>query len=248
VKYKGELLPGQHPALISQELFDKCQEMRGRRRKRSRSMGETRRVYVLAGLARCKDCGLTLRCYATPSKGKWRYMRHTAQVRGYECRIGTVALRADRLEEQWATIVSRIKLPADWKQRIEELAGDADQRAAILREREQIQEKLRRIKQLYRDLLMDEAEYRANQTVLQARLATLVLPNSPQVTVAAEYLENLGSLWSHATLAEQRDLTRVMLRAVFVDLEAGQIVAIEPHPIFRLILAEVCSGLGVTIL
>jgi hypothetical protein len=140
------------------------------------------------------------------------------------------------------------KTVSDWKRRVEELAGDVDQRQAILREREQVQEKLRRVKQLYRDLLMDEAEYRVTHAALQARLATLVLPSSPQVAVAAEYLENLGSLWTHATLAEQRDITRVMLKAVYVDLQAGQIVAIEPHPIFRLILAEVCGGVGVAIL
>jgi site-specific DNA recombinase len=248
VKYKGQLIPGQHPALIDQALFDRCQEVRAQRSKRARSLGETRRVYVLAGLARCKDCGLTLRCYATNSAGKWRYMRHTAQVRGYECPIGTVALRADRLEEQWAAIVSRIKLPADWKRRVEELAGDADQRRRVLQEREAIQEKLRRLKLMYRDLLIDDAEYRTTCDQLQGRLSGLVLPNSPQVAVAAEYLENLGSLWTHATLAEQRDITRVMLKAVYVDLQAGQIVAIEPHPIFRLILAEVCGGVGVAIL
>jgi hypothetical protein len=55
-------------------------------------------------------------------------------------------VRADLLEEQWTDIISAIKLPEDWKQRIEELAGDRDQRQRILREREEVQEKLRRLK------------------------------------------------------------------------------------------------------
>ncbi|MBP8973536.1 MAG: recombinase family protein [Anaerolineae bacterium] len=49
VKYKGELLAGQHPALISQELFDKCQEVWGRGASKRRAYGHQRRVYVLAG-------------------------------------------------------------------------------------------------------------------------------------------------------------------------------------------------------
>ncbi len=28
VKYKGQLLPGQHPAIVTQELFDQVQRMR----------------------------------------------------------------------------------------------------------------------------------------------------------------------------------------------------------------------------
>lgn len=42
------------------------------------------------------------------------------------------------------------------------------------------------------------------------------------------------------TLEEQRDLTRVLLKAVFVDVPNGRIVAIEPLPIFRQLFTEFC--------
>jgi hypothetical protein len=247
VQYKGEFIPGQHPPLISQELFDRCQDVRAARRKQSRSLGQTRKVYVLAGIARCHLCKLTLRCYATNSKGQWRYMRHTAEWRGFQCSVPTVSLRADELEAQWGAIVARIKLPADWRNRIEDLAGDADEREAILREREVIQEKLRRTKQLYKDLIMDETEYRSTVEALQSRLASLVLPNSPHLFKAAEYLENLGTLWAEATLIEQREITRVLLKAMYVDLQQKRIVAIEPKPVFHMLFAKICGDLGVEI-
>src|SRR5690606_17630668 len=186
--------------LITQELFDQAQDARARRRKRPKAYAEKKRVYVLAGIARCDECELTLRCGATQSKGAHRYYRHTAHERGYECAVPGKMVRADILEAQWSDIISRIQLPPDWKKRIEELAGDADQRQRVLREREEVQEKLRRAKVMYRDLLMDDAEFRTTVDRLQSRLAGLVLPSSPQVVEAGEYLASLGSLWPEATM------------------------------------------------
>jgi site-specific DNA recombinase len=248
VKYKGQLIPGQHPALIDQALFDRCQEVRARRASKRRAFGHQQRVYVLAGLARCHICKLTLRCGATQSKSGWRYYRHTAHERGYECSVPGRMVHAEVVEAQWADIISAITLPEDWKQRIEELAGDADQHSRILREREAIQEKLRRLKLMYRDLLIDDVEYRTTCDQLQTRLSGLVLPNSPHLVRAGEYLENLGRLWAAATLDEQRDITRVLLKALYVDVLGEKIVAVEPMPIFRTLFTEFCADIGVAIL
>jgi len=79
-------------------------------------------------------------------------------------------------------------------------------------------------------------------------LAGLVLPNSPHIVRAGEYLENLGLLWKEATLEEQRDITRVLVKAVYVDVLASQIVALEPMPIFRQLFVEFCGDIGVSIL
>jgi DNA invertase Pin-like site-specific DNA recombinase len=247
VKYKGQTFPGQHPQLVDQELFDKAQQAREARRAQRRAFGQTRQVYVLAGIARCSRCGLTLRCYSTTSKGKYRYMRHTAKVRGYECALPTMGLRADKLEAQWGEIVSHIELPSDWKQRIEQLAGNGNQREVILREREQVQEKLRRTKQLYKDLLIDDKEYHSTVQQLQNRLAGLILPDNPQITSAAELLKDVRHLWDAATLTEQRDLTRIMLKAVHVDLAEEKIVAIEPQSTFRLLFQAICDLVDVEI-
>lgn len=245
VKYKGQTFPGQHPPLIDQALFDKAQEAREARRKQRRAVGEKKRDYVLAGIARCVECGLTLRCGATRSKGEWRYYRHTAHERGYECSVPGRTIRAEILEEQWTDIICAIQLPAEWRTRIEELSGNLDQRQAILRERGQVQEKLRRLKNLYKDLVIDEEEYRTSLSHLQDRLASLILPSSPHLTKAGEYLEHIGQLWAAATLAEQRDLTRVMMKAIYVDVAEARIVAIEPMPAFRLLFTEFCDDLGV---
>lgn len=241
-KYKGELFPGEHPPLVEKALFDKCQEVRAGRRNKSRAIGKTKRVYIFSGIARCHDCGLTLRCAGARSI---RYYRHMADERGYECSAPPKAVRADNIEPQWAEIIGRIQLPEDWRRRVEELAGNEDERAAIIREREQVEEKLRRLKRMYRDLIIDDEEYKTSVEELRRKLDTLVLPDNPQVVSAGEYLENLGMLWEAATLKEQRDITRMLLEATYVNVVEQRIVAIEPKPAFRLLLAEVCTDVGV---
>jgi hypothetical protein len=235
------------PPLIEQELFDKCQEVRARRANKRRALGAQKQIYILAGLARCDKCGLTMRCGATSSGQRFRYYRHMPATRGYECVVPSKSIRADLLEEQLSELIGDIHLPDAWRHRIEELAGNTDQREAVLREREQLQERLRRLKQMYRDLVLDDTEYRRTLEDLQSRMAGLVLPNNPHIVRAGEYLETLGPLWREATLAEQRDIARVLFKAVYLDVEAGYIVAIEPVAIFRPLFIEFCTDLGVEI-
>lgn len=247
-KYKGELYPGQHPALIEKELFDKCQEVRARRRKHSRALGQTRRVYIFSGLLRCHECGLTLRAYSTNSKGKWRYYRHTADERGYECSVPTMSVKHRDILEQWEKIIFSTILPDDWRKRIEELAGNADEQQAVLRERNEIQERLRRLKRLYKDLLIEDFEYRAEYEQLQRRLSSLVLPSSPHLVRAGEYLEGLSSLWQAATEKEKRDITKLLVIAIYVDVEQSCIVAVEPKAMFRILIVEICESLEIKVI
>jgi site-specific DNA recombinase len=60
-QYKGEWFPGRHEALISEELFEKCQEARARRRSRTPRKKSNKRVYPLSRLALCAECEQPLR-------------------------------------------------------------------------------------------------------------------------------------------------------------------------------------------
>jgi site-specific DNA recombinase len=69
VKHKSKTYPGLHPALIEPEVFAECQDIRAMRARKPGSTRKQKRVYILAGIARCSECGLTLRGGATQSKG-----------------------------------------------------------------------------------------------------------------------------------------------------------------------------------
>ena len=167
--------------------------------------------------------------------------------RGYHCDDPGNYIRADELEGQWSQIVERITLPADWRKRIEDMAGNVDEREQILKERKRVEEKLKRLKTMYRELLVEEEEYRASLKQLQSQLSALVLPNSPQLIEAGEFLENLAALWGAATLEEQRDITCLLIKTMRVDVSYQSIVAIEPNPVFRVLFTTICEDLGVRV-
>lgn len=78
--------------------------------------------------------------------------------------------------------------------------------------------------------------------------ASLVLPDNPQLIEAGELLENLEALWEAATLTEKRDITRLLLEEMYVDVKTGTIVSIKPKAAFRLLLSDICADLGVEVL
>jgi len=61
--------PHKYPRLITKELFEKCQEIRGSRRKKLQKFAS--REYILSTLMTCKNCGCTMT--PTTSKKKWIY-------------------------------------------------------------------------------------------------------------------------------------------------------------------------------
>jgi Xaa-Pro aminopeptidase len=152
-------------------------------------------------------------------------------------------IRADKLEKQWSEIVSGIQLPEDWRRRIEELAGDADERETILQERAETKERLRRMTRLYQDLLIDDQEYRETLERLRSHLTSLILPENPRLIEVGNYLEKLRDLWTAASLEERRDLTRIIVRSVVVNVKHERIVGIEPVGAFRLLLDEICEDM-----
>lgn len=247
-KYKGELFPGKQTPLIDQALFDKCQKVRAARAWRPKSYGQKSRVYLLAGIARCNECGLTLRCHSTLSGGEWLYYRHTAKERGYECSVPPKHVRADVVEAQWTDIALSIRLPNDWRARVEAFAGNTAEREAILNERAEVQEKLRRLKRLYKDLLIEDAEYRESRQALQTELAALTLPSSPHLIQAGEYLESLGARWADAAPEERQEITRTLLKSAFIEVMEPRIVRIELQPTFNVLCKEICEYIGVDLI
>lgn len=72
--YNKNYYPHSYEKLISQDLFDKCTEVRTGRFKRTAK--RTKQPFLLSGLVRCKHCGCLLSPYI--KKGKYVYMRHTS--------------------------------------------------------------------------------------------------------------------------------------------------------------------------
>jgi site-specific DNA recombinase len=86
VSYKGQLYPGEHERIISDEVFKRTQEILGNNRRERKIAGNTKHIGLLNNILRCKACNSTMYCiYTIRGKNKYNYyLCMNAQKRGYK--------------------------------------------------------------------------------------------------------------------------------------------------------------------
>ncbi len=231
---KPEIYQGKHAPIISQELWDKAQEALRIRRSKSRAYHKPFRVYLLSGLAHCALCKAPLRSQATPS-GR-RYYREAAQKFSVACPHHNIGAEADQVEKQLGVLFSQIRLPDDWLDEINNLANEE----AVLEielEREKLNKKLERLKDLYLHGFYDHLEegstiYWNEIQRLQDQLKALPETDPEMVIAASNSFIAMSEIWEEATMTEKRELVRQCLRKVFIDVSEPRIVALCPHSEF----------------
>lgn len=229
VKYKGDLLPGRHEPIISEDLFERCQQIRAAHRKAPRSHTPRFRVYMVGRLLRCARCGETLRAQSTRG---YRYYREMAYTRGLKCPDSGLWVQAEAVEEEIGAILRNLRLPEDWQEEIRESLINSDERQRLLERRRYLEGKLRRLGIAFADGVVSEMDYMRERDAVQAELARLEVPEDVAVIDAGLYLETLRDLWNEATLEERRGICQLMLEAVYYDLRSRQVVELVPKTVF----------------
>ena len=226
VVYHEEELPGQHEAIISQELFDRVQGRR-QRRERMRSVHGPRGL--LQGMVACARCGNRLQSDRH---------RHTVPLyrerHAHDCETNERSLLADGIDRQIATVIHSLGLAPDWKRRMAELAVQEHAGPSV----QQLQDRLRRISRLYEDQRLDDEEYRRKTAEIDRELRQASVTTQPAIEEAAALFDDLPQLWSEATPEERRKLIAPLIERVYVDLEAKLVVGVTPAPGFGALLAS----------
>jgi len=230
VQYRGEWYPGVHEPILHAELFDRCQEVRRRRRgKLGTTARANSRVYALAGLAHCARCGWPMR---GSSSARFRYYRDPAHDQGRDCDQRQV--NADAAEHAIGNYLRQMALPGDWQERaLSFVLQEAGRGQDVVRERTRIEGQLERLKRLYVLGDLTEREYAMERDRLQAQRAALVPPTMPNLEQAAGLLQNLQATWDVATPEERRQIVQTLLERVYLDSDKGPAVAIEPKAEYR---------------
>ena len=235
VSYKGEWFPGQHEAIVSDELFERCQAARRSRRHRPGTTApKSSRAYPLTGLARCARCGGRMRGNSVRAH---RYYRDPARDRGQECDQRMV--KADEAEDALGDFLQQLVLPEDWQARVLAYIEASESEAAnVARQQARLEGRLKRLKDLYLLGDLDKHEYLQERDRLRAQLAVLTPSEMPDLELAAALLQNFGEIWQAATSSERRQIAHSLLNAVYLDVDQGPVVAIEPKaefaPLFEL--------------
>jgi DNA invertase Pin-like site-specific DNA recombinase len=233
VQYKGKRLPGRHPAIIPESLFEKCQQVRAARRGRTVRGTSKKRTYPLSRLALCARCGQPMRGQANHADERYyRDPRRSANI------CDQKMIRAEDAEQQIVDYLANIELPADWRERVMQLSQvnqqDAESSEA---KRRRLEGQLDRARKLYLMGDMAESDYRTMREDLRGKLSALQPTQDADLESAAAMLETIGSLLEHATPKELDDVFHALLNSVYLDSgEAGPVVAIEPKPFLKLLM------------
>jgi hypothetical protein len=250
----AEIFDGVHEPIVSPELWERCRQVRTLRQVSARAMQPVFRVYLLSNLARCDVCGRKLRCQ---HQRVGPYYREVSYERGFtDCPHHHISTRAELVDRQIHTIVSTLQLPPDWTQELEARIGDEEQLSELQLQRDRLEGQIQRLREMYLRGDFDGAleQYQAELGRLRRELESL--PTFDQLEglkAAVSLVSTLQTGWANATPTDQRDLLRLMLRDVTVDVTTGRVVTLQPQavfiPIFResVILVERDLGLFVPV-
>ena len=225
VKYKDELFTGQQPALVSMDVFERCQTVRRRLSRRPRRPNPKARTYPLSGLIFCADCRRALRGQMLVSNTV-RYYRDVAADHDQPC-PNRRTLRAEPLEAEVAGLLMAIRLPESWKMQIVNQAAAGFSPDESERRRARAEEKLRRARELYLESLIDRRALDQRLREAQTELDALRPAPQPDIKKMTALLDDLPRLWKLAMPEERKTLLQAMLERVFV--RGPQIVALQPR-------------------
>lgn len=233
-----EVFAGLHDPIISTELFEQVEAMRKQRYVGSRSLQSHWRVYLLNGIVYCDACGRRLRAQTTKTGS---YYREVSNARGYfDCPDAKIGARTDLVHDQISAIVRDIQLPDDWLEQLQELLEDEDTTVSLDNQRARLEAELRRVRELYkRGYYEDDIDtFERDAQAIQRQLDQLPKAHDlATIEEAAATLNTLADVWDDAELEEQRDLLRLALAEVYVDVRQSRITSLRPHtpfiPLFR---------------
>jgi site-specific DNA recombinase len=207
------LYPGQHPALVDQDLFDRCQEIRALMSTHPRKAQDyISKLYLLSGLLHCAQCHRPMRAQA--GHGVRFYQDKTRIQHTGECDRETV--KAEEVEEQVARYLMSFHLPPDWRKDILARLCSAEDRAAMEREEQAVQARLERLVELYLAGDVDRAHYEREKRACYDRLADLRPAGYSAIMEAGGTLERFAHLWSTGSALEQKKLLRLAVAAALI--------------------------------
>ena len=236
VQHGDQYYPGQHEPLIRRDTWDQVQAIRARRGEGKGGGRRADRLYLLARLARCSKCGLRLTSQTSEGKGRkghdTQYYLCPAKRRSVDCPAGGEFAPAKEIDSQVADLVSRLVLPDDWRDRLEELAEHQEERENLEGKRRYLKSKLRKLKFLFMEEDMTATEYRRRKAELQAEIDLLKAPEPPAVEEAGATLEVLAQEWASASKKYRAQMLRVIFEEIVVDVAVRKLVCVRPYPPF----------------
>lgn len=236
-----EIFEGQHPAIVDYDLWRRAQRVRRNRYHRSHSRGSKARAYPLSRLVFCADAHMPMRGISSGG-GKYRYYsdklcrQKLAQEHHHQPNVS-----APEIEERVQALVTRMRLPEKWRERILAYLHYDEGMAEVAYEREIVRQRLRRAAELYEGGLYDREKLSRVQSECRRQLRAIEPSATPAGRDALALLDDLPALWEALTDEEQNNLYRVLLNGVFARGKA--IAEVETRRPFQSLLEDAARRL-----
>ena len=205
------LYPGKHPALVSQELFERVQETMRLHSKNPRRRGNTpARLYPLTGILYCAECGGRMR--GQTSKGGSYYVCSTHVQQPDAC--SQRAVRAEVAEAEMIEFLRALVVPDDWQERLLRLHGLDP--AEVARKQAKAEARLERVRDLYIAGVIDRTKLQAEILIFENTLSDLQDINFDAILDLKSRLGDLQLHWCSLTnINKKRLLQRIVTKAFF---------------------------------
>jgi site-specific DNA recombinase len=224
------LYKGKHVALVSEGLYERCQDARRKRRSKVKTRQVTRRIYLMSGVATCENCGGKLRAQSTTTGN--RYYREVSKYRGESCAFAGKSVSASVVEDQLDELMQQLVLPDNWKEQLDVLLKEADSKKVdVEEERAKLRAHIRRLRKSYTNGLYadDEHVFWAEIEGLQAQLNALEAVVPEEVDAASQTLSGLADAWAIATPSERSELVKIIFDEIQIDIGMQKIAKLRPR-------------------
>lgn len=121
------------------------------------------------------------------------------------------------LEEQVYALVRRLRIPAEWRERILAYYLSDDGMQEFERQRYNLAQALRRSAWLLKSGVISQAEFEEEKTRFAQRMARLEPDTHVAAAPALERLDDWASLWEQMTPEEHKGLLQTMLAGAYFD-------------------------------
>ncbi len=186
----------------------------------------------------------------TYNNGNRYYREHRGSRGAGYCVDRSRSLPCHVPDGQMDRIIESILLPKSYMDLVLAQIQLADEVKRVERERKRVEERIRRLREVYLEGDLPRDQYGERKRSLENQLASRLIPDVDAAKEAGKLLEQLPALWEEADLSERRQLLTAMLEAVYVDtVEERAIVALKPKPAFRALfqIATTREGSGVVL-
>ena len=226
---------GKHEPLISEELFDRCADLR-RQRTTTKNPGRPSPNYLLRSIVRCERCGGRMH---GQTSGKKKEPRYYCANRSKRHTCDQPLAHAHKVEEQIAAFVAAFKPSTAMRDEIlHRLASQEPGDEDTTRRQRQLKDRRRRLRDLYELGDLDKTTYVSKRDTIDAELDRLAPGPSPDLDAARVVLEDFAIFWGTETAPEpRRELLAQLFERVWID--GQRIVAVKPTAAFaRLFVPE----------